>query len=29
MSFDVTDQLLIRFIAFVRYWPRERNRDSV
>jgi hypothetical protein len=29
MGFDVTDQLLIRFSSFVRYWRKKWEYDVV
>jgi hypothetical protein len=27
VGFDITDQLLISFFAFVRYWRKKRERE--
>jgi hypothetical protein len=29
VGFDVTDQLLIRFFAFVRYWKKMGDNETV
>jgi hypothetical protein len=29
VNFDVTDQLLIRFFAFVRYWKKWEYNETV